>query len=339
MGLEQIVDVSISRQTTVPTRVGFGTCAYLSSAATLTDPAEYFNLKEVTDATSDVGADTVAFATAYFGQEIAPTKLVVIPDGGADISASLDAAVDVNNDWYALASATKVDADIQEIATWVQGHTNDNPKLYFAMTADANTLDATSTTDSAYIIQNASQDRTAVFYKANSDEFVGAILGKLLPLDPGSVQWAFKTLAGVSPDTFTGAQISAAFGKKANIYQSLGGVAMSNQGTTAAEWIDVMRGLDWLKATITTNLFTYMVNEPKVSYTDKYIGVIKSNVLATLKEAVAQGVLQGVPTVTAPNVSTISAASKSARTLPDVKFTGVLAGAIIKVEIAGTITL
>ncbi len=47
MGLEQIVDVSISRQTTVPTRVGFGTCAYLSTAATLTDPAEYFNLKAI----------------------------------------------------------------------------------------------------------------------------------------------------------------------------------------------------------------------------------------------------------------------------------------------------
>lgn len=338
MGLEQIVDVKITRQTVVPTRVGFGTCAYLSALATLTEPAEYFKLSEVEAASDDVGADSIAFATAYFGQEIAPTKLVIIPDSGASITESLNTAVDANNDWYALACATDAAADLQEIAGWVQGKSNENPKLFFAKTSDGAVL-TSETTDPASVIKDAGQDRTSVFYKANTDEVVGAILGRVLPLDPGSVQWAFKSLASVTADDFSGSELSNAFSKNANVYQSIGGISMTNQGKTAGEWIDVMRGIDWLKATITTNLFTYMINEPKVSYTDKYIGVIKSNVLESLNEAVAQGVLQGQPVVTAPSAASVSASDKAARILPDVKFTGVLAGAIIKVEIEGTVTL
>lgn len=339
MAIDQIVDVSISRSTSVPTQAGFGTAAFLSSDATISDPAEYYSLTEVTDATADVGADSVSFATAYFGQEVAPTKLVIIPDGGANITASLDAAVDKNNDWYALAAFTRVGADIAEIATWVQGHTNDNPKLYFAQTNDALVLDGTDTSDPAYVANAAAQDRTAVWYKSDTDELVGAALGKLLPTDAGSITWGLKTLSGITADTFTGAQINAAFTKKANIYQQIAGLNMTNEGTTASEWIDVMRGIDFLTSTITTNLFTYIVNEPKVPYTDASVSAVKSNILSSLTKGIEQGILQGTPSVSAPNVASVSASDKSSRNLPNVTFKAQLAGGIQKVSIAGTVTL
>jgi len=57
-----------------------------------------------------------------------------------------------------------------------------------------------------------------------------------------------------------------------------------------------------------------------------------------LQDAITQGVLSSF-TVSVPDVANILAADKLARTLPDVTFTGVLAGAIHKVEIAGKVTV
>lgn len=339
MAMKQIVDVVISRQTAVPTAKGFGIGAYLSDNSTLTKPAEYYSLAEVTAAAADVGADSVAFATAYFGQDISPEKLVIIPDTASSLPESLDAAVDVNNDWYALAAATTVKANQAAIANWVQGNGSLNPKLYFAQSADAAILVPTDATDFASTNLAMNNDRTSVWYKSDTDQICGAVMGKLLPTPAGSITWGLKTVSGVTADEFTGAEINSAFKKKANIYQEIAGISMTNEGTTSGEWIDVMRGIDFLTAEITTNLFTYMINQPKVPYTDASVSVIKANVLSSLTKGLEQDILQGTPSVEAPNVANISASNKANRILPDVKFSAQLAGAIQKVEIRGTVTL
>lgn len=339
MGIEQVVDVQISRQTQVPTVAGFGTAAYLTAVGTLTEPKSYQTLAEVTADSAAAGADSVAFATAYFGQDLRPTKLTVLPDTGANITASLDAAVELDNDWYALASATKDAADLEEIANWVQSKGNSNPKLYFGMSADPEILDGTDDTDIASVTKISLEDRTIIAYKANSDEFVGAWLGKCLPTKPGSITWAFKSLASIAPDTLTPTQITAVLDKSANIYQRIAGINMTANGTTAAEWIDVMRGVDWMTANIATNVFGLMVSKPKIPFTDAGVSQIKDAVSGTLSVAAQMGILADVPLVTAPLVADVSAADKAARKLPDVKFEGVLAGAIQKVEVRGIVTL
>jgi hypothetical protein len=45
------------------------------------------------------------------------------------------------------------------------------------------------------------------------------------------------------------------------------------------------------------------------------------------------------PVVTVPKVADISAGNKTTRTLPDMKFTGTLAGAIHKVIITGVVSV
>ena len=62
---------------------------------------------------------------------------------------------------------------------------------------------------------------------------------------------------------------------------------------------------------------------------------------ASLRAAVNQGILAAdpAPTVTVPKVADVSAADKTARLLPDMKFTGTLAGAIHKVTITGVVSV
>ena len=67
MGIEQVVDVTITRQTQVASRVGFGTAAFLIKASGLTAPTAYGSLDEVSAAAEENGdlenTTAVAFAT------------------------------------------------------------------------------------------------------------------------------------------------------------------------------------------------------------------------------------------------------------------------------------
>lgn len=339
MAIDQIVEVTISRQTQVPTAAGFGIAAFVSADATLTEIKGYANLEEVTTDSANAGADSLAFCTAYFGQAIAPEKVYIIPDGDDTLTAALDAAIEVFNDWYVLTCASRTASDILELSGWVQARANSNPKLFFANTSDASVLDPADETDPASLAMLAAKDRTIVCYKANADEFVGAWLGLILPTNPGTTIWAFKTLAGITPDSLTSSDISTALDKKANIYQRIAGINMANNGTTAMEWIDVMRGLDWLVSEISTNLFGYMVRQPKIPFTDEGVSAVKANIQDSLSLAVDRDILAGEVKVQAPLVSSVSLANKANRVLPDVTFTGVLAGAIQKVIVKGTVTL
>ncbi len=343
MGIEQVVDVTITRQTQVASRVGFGTAAFMVKASSLTAPTAYGSLDEVSAAAETSGAlentTAVAFATAYFGQQNRPTKLTFIPwDSEADFDTQINAAVDLNNDWYALTIDSNLDIDLNKAITWVQGNANNNPKLFFGVSGDTNILDGSAVSDIAYTSNFALQDRAVIMYRATPDYAHAAWLGLCLPLEAGSIEWGSKTLTNVAPDIFDSASISAAFAKKANIYQRIAGINLTNQGSTAGEWIDIMRGIDWLTARLAENLFTYMVQQPKIPYTDASVTALKGNITSTLQSAVDRFILTELPLVESTPVALVDVADKAARRYGPFKFTGTLAGAIKSVTIRGTVT-
>ena len=345
MAIDQVVDVQISRQTTVPSQVGFGTAAYLCKLTTLTAPAVYGSLSEVMDAAKAgqplENANAVDFATAYFGQQLAPEKLTIIPWGDGEAAVDeIAAGIDENNDWYALAIDSQEADDIAAVSDLIQGLGGDNPKLFFAQTADANVLVADEATNPAAVALSKNNDRTVVAYHSDANEqMVAAWLGTCLPEPAGSVTWAFKTLSTVVVDKFTKAQLDAAFAKKANIYQEIAAVKLTNNGTSAGEYIDVMRGVDFLKARVAENLFAWLVQQPKVPFTDASVTTIKANVADSLRLGVENDIIVNVPEVTAPAISALPASFKANRTLPDVKWEATLSGAIQKVIVRGVVTL
>lgn len=252
--------------------------------------------------------------------------------------ASLTAAALINNDWYALAAYEKDKADILLIAAYIQGLR----KIYAVSSADADILTSV-TTDVASELKAASYDRTFLLYSATAAAFPeGAWLGAGLPTNPGAITWKFKSLAGVTVDTITDTQKTIAAGKNANTYTVIGGRNITEEGVTSeGTFIDIIRDTDWLQARITENVFQAFVTQPKIPYTDQGVSIIVNRIQQILDQGVANGVLTNNPrpTISAPLVANVPVNDRANRILPDVTFEAVLAGAIHKVTINGTVSV
>jgi len=445
--LQNIVNVQISRLTATPSRAGFGTGAFLSEDAGFQNRTKIYSSYSEVAADTFAGADTLAAAAAYFGQQLAPTKLTAIkrksavvqimtltfdadfvasnsilstvdgvdltpvvfttdqattlaavaaeiqtdasvttatvtdtreitvtfadndahtlasvvtlgasqpvgtvattqyPDEAGTISESLTEAIDEDNDWYALCIFSRVDADITEVSDYIQALGATNPKLFFAQSDDSKILDAADDTDIASITQAKANFRTSIWYHALDAEYLDmGVIGGQLPTDPGSITWAYKTVSGVTVDSLLDSQKNAAFGKAANTYDTVASVNITEEGKVSDspfEWIDVIRGLDWLQVNMTADLYELLVQSPKVPYDSNGLSQIRSIMLNRLTLAQNQGILSldVEPTATVPDILDVSNADKQNRILNDATFTGVLAGAIQKINVQGTVTL
>ena len=101
------------------------------------------------------------------------------------------------------------------------------------------------------------------------------------------------------------------------------------------------RFVDWLTARIQESVFGLKVGTGKIPFTNKGGTMIQAAIEGPLSLGVARGGLAAdpKPEVNVPDVSTVSAANKSARNWPDITFTATLAGAVHTTVIAGTVSV
>lgn len=233
--------------------------------------------------------------------------------------------------------------DYKAVAAWVETM----KKIFIYSSSSSAIKNPSSTSDLAYYMKNLAYDRTISCYHPDSqgdtapDFFESGWPGECLPYDPGEQTWCFKTISGVSPYNLTSSERTAILNKNCNIYTTTAGVNITESGVVASgEYIDVMRGIDWLQARLQEEVFTNLVNERKIPFTDEGVTIIVGIVQGVLEEAADQGILVSESIeVEAPAVADISDANKLARTLPDINFTATLQGAIHKVQINGTVTV
>jgi hypothetical protein len=169
-----------------------------------------------------------------------------------------------------------------------------------------------------------------------------AWLGNMLPRDPGSATWAFKNLDGVGADSMTATEraLIEASAHKGNHYVAEASVGITRPGKAhGGEWLDVVRGLDWLQARMEERLFTLLVNNPKIPYTDDGIASVESEVRAQLRIAEARGLIDAGWTTTVLAAADQDSADRAARIVRDIEFQARLAGAIHTINIAGTVTV
>lgn len=248
-----------------------------------------------------------------------------------------------NSTWYALIATTRDIATVKAIAAWTEARI----KLFGTASSDPDIINVaagTDTTSIAAFFNQLGYIRSFVMYHQDAalNFPEAAWFGRVLPLEPGSESWKFKTLAGVSYSNLTTTQSNNALNKKANTYEFIGGVNMTANGTVAqGEYIDTVRGIDWLTSRIQEFVFSVLVQNPKVPYTDAGITVIQSEVMRALALGVANDFLTNdpAPVVTVPKAADVSPADKAARILRDVRFTATLAGAIHAVVIRGTVSV
>lgn len=285
-------------------------------------------------------------AGEWFSLEVGSVSLMKIAQTHAEpattLAADLDAIQLENGDWYALVTLYNSDAYVKAAAAWVEAA--DAPKLYAADVSDSETATlAAGGGDLADDLHTSAYARTFVCYHPSpADMFGAAWCGRVLPLQPGSETWKFKTLSGVDPVATNSTQRVNLRAKKANTVQTVAGRNITWEGTTTdGDFIDVQRGLDWLEDDMTKAVFGALAGADKIPMTNAGIAVVEAEVKGSLRRAVNMGILDTLDkdAVTVPKVSDISSSNRALRLLPDVKFKCRLAGAIHKVQIAGVVSV
>lgn len=259
------------------------------------------------------------------------------------VAVDLNAIENVNSEWYALISTNRDVPTVLAIANWVESR----HKIFGTASDDLaiiNVQAGVDVTSIAAVLNQGGYVRTFVMYHqdAGLDYPEAAWFGRVLPLIPGSETWAFKRLNTVSYSNLTTTQINNALNKKANIYTFVAGVGITQDGTMAqGEYIDIVRGIDWLTARIQEGVFSLLVNNNKIPYTDGGIATVQAEVLRVLQLGVDNDLLaeNPIPTVTVPLAINVPNVDKANRILRNVRFQATLSGAIHAVNIIGNISI
>jgi len=267
------------------------------------------------------------------------TQKVLQTHADPGVAADLTAINAENSGWYAL--YTLYNSKLYAIAA--AGFVESNKKVYIADSNDTNTIiTATGNADLIDQIKTNAYARTLGFYHPSPASMAGAaLLGKRLPLDPGSETWKFATLAGVPTFPMTATHRGNITARNGNSYESVAGVNVTFDGKTGdGNFLDVKRGLDWLEDDMSKSVFGALAGASKIPYTDPGIAVIEAQVRGSLKRATDRGILTNNPAfvVTVPKVADVATSDKTSRTLNNVKFTATLAGAVHSANIVGVVS-
>lgn len=254
------------------------------------------------------------------------------------LAADLAAINTEDSDWYGLALDSASQREIEAAAPWVEA----NRKLFVPNTSDTANMDPGSSTDVLAKVALAAYARTGgpLVSKKRLLAYSGpAWMAWAFGNDPGSDTWKFATLRGVDADTFTSGERAAILAKKGNLYLVVSGLPMVEEGWSGSgEWLDVTRGIDWLRARLQFRGFYLFKNSKKIPFTDAGGDRVGLEVRGALQEGADVGLLDGASiSVTIPKVASIPAPDRAARKFRKIKFSARLQGAIHSLEIDGSV--
>ena len=289
----------------------------------------------------------VLASTAGEGYSVLVTADMSITAGAANLGPveEIIEAREEDDDWYFLLDTTHTLLQATLIAAYIETQI----KLYAYQTDNAtsrDTAESLDTTGLMKILKNNNYDRSFGMWVPTADlpEYkMAAIVGLQAPKDPGSTNWKFKEVNGATAVKFTTQQKKNVQDKNGNVYVLVASFNIFEEGVVASgEYIDIMRGTDWIQARIKEKVFGLLVSEEKVAMSDGGIESVGLQVQDVLERAVDRTILLGGedgPVVTVPKRSDTTKADRAARFLRDITFTGNYAGAINKVQIDGTLSV
>ena len=249
----------------------------------------------------------------------------------------------LNNDWYFLTHDADATHPI-EIATYIEG----TKKMFFC---NLKTADEYGAIDPALPtigeeLMALNFDRTVTFHNQGEATPVNAWVGYNAPYDAGSVTWANNTLVSVGKSaTVEGTALTSnhknnLLARNINFVDSDAGLDFTRTGINVnGEWIDTIRGRDWLTMEMERSLIDLLVNQKggKVKFTDAGINQVRSVVEGVLTTGIRNDFLESF-TTRFPRAADIPFAEKQSRVLSGISFVGYLAGAIHEVTVEGSLT-
>jgi hypothetical protein len=334
-------------ETAISHTVATGTVDAIVDALTaLIDP-----LTDMT-AAGDAGTATKLVITATAGKIVRLKNLpnpadMLVYDATAAGTAAADVATFLASlqagDAYAIAWDRVGEAEAAAAAPALQAA----DKLHLIDTSDSEAVNSGDTDDIGSTLGALNYSNSSVFYLSNATGSYQSVAeaGKFLPLDPGTENWAHKTLTGIAADELLTGQQSALKAKAVNYYVTIGGLGWLLWGHVCdGDYLDIIRGIHWLKARMAERVVTAFYQAQKIPYTDVGIAQLEALVRAQLEQAKTPtqpggGALLESYTITVPKAADVELASKANRELPGIEWSAVVQGAVNKVIIRGRVGL
>ncbi len=258
---------------------------------------------------------------------------------------TLDAAVGTTG-WYVICAAGIDESQYESIAEWTEAQV----KMFtYTFLSDTDPVGEIFYRSFGWCGLINDDDAPGDVPQANAYLHVAAA-AKCLSYPAGSETWAFKKLASVYPSEISSTLINALVDGHSNYFMQYAERNITMHGQVrAGEWIDTIRGRDWLQNDMQLRIVNLLLMNPKIPYTNSGIALVQNEMIASLKAARDRGIVAEdeydedevlVPgfTTSVPNSLNITATQKASRVLTDCKFSARLAGAIHAVRVDGSLT-
>jgi hypothetical protein len=339
--LIHFVNVTITLAGAQPDVFGFGSAlgAFAHTITVGSDRVEgpFVTRDEITAAgfTSVATPEISAWADAVFAQSphVESVKIGRKDAGDASWTATLDAILASDDDWYFLNTENRDEADILLCAAWTETNGGgESPKLFITQSQDAALLAGTAG-NVGLDLEAAAYTRTGLIYHRFSDANDGLVPGDgyldgawtgrcggfNLDAPNGRGTWSLKPLLLVTFDPLTSAQATAIWDASANVYGRTKGLSFTSKGTVAqGRKIYVTSSIDWGKVRLGEAILAELVGDPlEVPYTNAGIQRVRNTAQGVLERGVTFGHFSpDFPReIIAPKVTEVSSADRAAGVL------------------------
>lgn len=332
------------------------------STAGAKDPAVYRSIEEVAEDYPNSGDTAKIYrkVSALFEQGkttladtlIRKVKIAgVAPPTGQDDGEKAEALItaietlrQTDDDWYMLLTDQDGDDYVKALCAWAEGTEpteaelgageEDHRKFYFGQTDNL-----------SLAVKNR---RCALIYTdtENLDEEAdAAYLGNVGPFYPQSVTWKFKVPQGITMPAITSAQREALEEANVNfLTEEYKKQYVKNGVCCDGEFIDNQLGADYIASYMREELYSVLLENAKVPYTDAGFALVAGAVFATLNRATDLGIIArdpesdaGVFSVVVPKRADATDEEARARQMPDITWEALLEGAVHRVKVVGTL--
>lgn len=314
--------------------VGFGIPLLLEfGAEKAVAYTECYTLDDVVTAGFAATTEMYKAAEMIFMQENRPAKIAVCADKD---SASIDKAIAAiaAKDWRQLILVEAETSDITAAADYIE--TTANKMLFVSMSTTEFATFKTSIASKKY-------DRTVIFVNGTKHA-AAALVGETAGRTAGSFTYKFKTLKGVTAETFTDADLAALHEAGAFAYVTKAGDDITSEGISQSKtYIDQTDSIDYVIQNIEYKIQKVMNTTAKITYGNRGIALIESAVKTALQEAGVNGIIATLEdgsydySVSFGGRSVTTEADRASRVYKYGTFRFSLAGAIHECEVFGEI--
>lgn len=273
---------------------------------------------------------------SYTSVVTAPTALQAVVDADADV---YFVTAEDHSEAFVLALAADVEARKMEYGVCVAGASNYGS--YVKGTAISG--------DILGKLSDAGYNRTFGLYHQDADVSFPELtyIGVNAPFDAGSVVWTNNVISlivskNVDGNILTGTQQNNLSARNATFIRLEGGQNATRGGLVASgEWIDNIRGRDWLENELKANLTALLLSQKggKLNYDNGGINQVRSVIAKTLDEGVRRNFINDNYTISLPDERDVTSAKKGAGLLDQGTFKAELSGAILLINLFGTLAV